>query len=462
MKSTKLKIAGNTLVQLIGKFVTAGITFLITLVIARTYGVVGYGDFTKMTAYASLFYLLVDFGMNAVWLRQTTHNTQHETHNKKNIKNEEQTAKSEIRTENYPFASLFFTRFVWALVLIFIALAILPFLPSDEATQEGFTSAVIIGIIVLLPTILTQGLYSSYNALFQRALRYDRSVLAASVGSVTTLSLVFLLSRMTAPMPLLVTGYTIGGGVMAVAAYFLARRYRDDKSPFELALRRGKSLFIQSLPLGITLVVSLLHFRADIFMLTIYRTTVEVGVYGLASKVFELPLTIPIFFMNSLYPVLLNAKNKKDRSGQTDQESTPAAEKIKKRSLQILLTASILISVAGIVAAPLMTMIKEDFAASILPFRILMVSLPFFFVSALCMWILIAEDRRWTLVRIYTIGMMANIALNLVAIPRFGAAGAAVTTGVSEAIVVVLLLTQLPFARREAREPVSDKGDGEE
>ena len=58
--------------------------------------------------------------------------------------------------------------------------------------------------------------------------------------------------------------------------------------------------------------------------------------------------------------------------------------------------------------------------------------------------------------------MMANIALNLVAIPRFGAAGAAVTTGVSEAIVVVLLLTQLPFARREAREPVSDKGDGEE
>ncbi|HLB60886.1 MAG TPA: hypothetical protein VJL83_04760, partial [Patescibacteria group bacterium] len=64
--SLPLKIAGNTLVQLIGKFVTAGITFLITLVIARTYGVVGYGDFTKMTAYASLFYLLVDFGMNAV------------------------------------------------------------------------------------------------------------------------------------------------------------------------------------------------------------------------------------------------------------------------------------------------------------------------------------------------------------------------------------------------------------
>ena len=78
----KFKIAGNTLVQLVGKLITAGITFLITFIIAREYGAVGYGEFTKIIAFVSLFYLIVDFGLNAVRLKETYDEKETETDKK--------------------------------------------------------------------------------------------------------------------------------------------------------------------------------------------------------------------------------------------------------------------------------------------------------------------------------------------------------------------------------------------
>ena len=60
-----LLVAKNTFYQLVARSATSFIGFLITLIIARHYGVLGYGDFTKITSYVALFYLVIDFGLNA-------------------------------------------------------------------------------------------------------------------------------------------------------------------------------------------------------------------------------------------------------------------------------------------------------------------------------------------------------------------------------------------------------------
>lgn len=409
-------IAGNTIVQLVGKFITAGITFLITLVIAYYYGAFGYGEFTKMMAFVSLFYLIADFGLNAVWLKERGGD------------------------HHMPFAVLLLTRLIWSGALVLVALVVLVFLPFDPVSGDGFNSLVKMGSILLLPTIVTQALFVSYNALFQKALRYDRSVLASGIGSVVTIALVYLASRARLPVSVLVVSYTVGGIVLALAGGILAKRFGDHAHLFTKQVRSGSwRLLTLSLPLGISLVMSLIHFKADIVILTLYRTTIEVGTYGLATKFFEFMLTIPIFYMNAVYPLLLNSKFETRNS------------KLRMHSMYILLGLSLVFMIGGFFLAPYITLIKDEFAESVVSLRLLLISLPLFFISALYMWIVIATGARWVLVWIYGASMIVNIGLNLIFIPRYGAPAAAITTGVSEAVILLLLFINYPAALHVAK-----------
>ena len=395
-----LKIAGNTLIQLVGRLIGAGTTFIITLIVARTYGVTGYGEFTKIVTYVSVFYLIVDFGLNAVWLHVPKSN----------------------------FLPLLITRLLWSFVLVFIALSLLPFLTIRTGTQEGFTPNVIIGIIVLIPTIITQGIFTSCNALFQQALRYDRSVIAASLGSITTLALMYLMSRMSAPIHVLLAGYTIGGVVMVICAGLLGGRYvRASSFRASEFISEGKALMLRSVPLGLTLILSLIQFKADIFLLTLYRTTTDVGVYGLATKFFEFPLAVPIFVMNAVYPLLVQQSAEKSHA------------KLVENLRMWLFISAVCIGLICIIAAPLIVLIDDAFKASVLPFRVLSGLLPIFYLSALYVWVLIARKQQWALVWVYTVGMVLNIGLNMVFIPRFGILAAAIVTGISEVVVLFLL-----------------------
>ena len=64
------KVALNASVQTSSKLITASITFLIALLIGRTLGPAGYGDFTKIAVFAGYFYTLADFGLNAIYIKK--------------------------------------------------------------------------------------------------------------------------------------------------------------------------------------------------------------------------------------------------------------------------------------------------------------------------------------------------------------------------------------------------------
>ena len=405
-------MAFNTLVQFFGKLISSGIGFVITLIIARYFGVEGFGEFTKITAYVALFYLVSDFGLNAVFLK-------------------------EEKKEKLSFINLLSLRIAWSAVLVFFALAILIFLPADLAGGKGYSLISKVGILITLPTVLTYAVSLSFNALFQKNLRYDRSVLAASLGSLTTIFLLYIFVRVKLPLTFSLSSYLLGGMVGITSAYFLAKKYLGKQ--ISLAddfliqnLTSWKTLFKKSLPLGLTLIFNLIYFRFDIFILAFARPNIDVGIYGLAYKFFEFPLAIPTFFMNAIYPVILRSKLNPPAGG--------LKSKITKKATVFLLTSSLAIGAACLILAPLISLVKADFTASILPFRILSLSLPLFFLTSFYMWIYVADGRQNKLLLVYGIGMVFNILLNLIFIPKFGYNGAAVITVISEGLVLFLLL----------------------
>lgn len=403
---SKFKIAANTLVQILGRFITSGVTFLVTILVARQFGVEGYGEFTKIMTYVAYFYLVADFGFNAVVLRKISDQ-------------EEKLGKF--------FTNLLGLRIATAFILIFLALLILNFLPYDSFSNQGFSTLAKLGVIIATLTILTQAIFSTANLLFQRHLRYDFSVLASSFGSGLILVLTLFFVFLRTPLLTIVGSYVAGGVLMATLALYFNRQFLPKIRPsFDFSL--WKQIVWQTLPLGLTLVFNLVYFRLDMMILAFLRPNFEVGIYGLAYKFFEFPLALVTFFMNSSYPIMLRQV----------KEGEEKFKKLIKTLAVILLILSLGMAMAFILFAPALSFIRADFKSSVLALRILALSLPVFFLSALFMWVLITLGKQKLLAIFYGTSMILNLILNLIFIPRYGYLAAAVITGVTELWVLLL------------------------
>jgi O-antigen/teichoic acid export membrane protein len=301
-----------------------------------------------------------------------------------------------------------------------------------ETANAGYTPVVKMGILLLLCTILFQGLITTANGLFQKMLRYELSTIAVVVGGIGSLIVVGLLSMQSTPSLLLFSSLPliIGSALAAITSSVLIAKAR-----IKIALVNNSSayssFFFAALPLGLTLIFNVIYFHIDSIILTISRPTAEVGVYGLAYKVFELILVLPTFFMNALYPSLVSSVEQIEKKGF-------------HQFMQLVKKASMLLSVLSVVAivitwvgSPVLALIKPDFIDSILGLRILSIGLPFFFLSSLAMWVLIALGKQWKLVTIYGIGMIINMLLNILLVPRIGYTAAAWITVATEFLVLV-------------------------
>ena len=142
------KVIYNTGAQIFGKAITAATTLLITVLIGRALGEAGYGDFTKIFVFVGYFYTLGDFGINTIYIKLA------------NEKNNLVLLRSLIGLR------LFGTVFL-ALTAILVSFLI----PYNPETGIGFSPVVKFGIILASLTIVTQGLFTTTNAFFQRILR---------------------------------------------------------------------------------------------------------------------------------------------------------------------------------------------------------------------------------------------------------------------------------------------------
>jgi O-antigen/teichoic acid export membrane protein len=102
--------------------------------------------------------------------------------------------------------------------------------------------------------------------------------------------------------------------------------------------------------------------------------------------------------------------------------------------------------------APLIAIVKKDFIPSIFIFRILLLSLPVFFLTNILQWILIAKNKKVYLLKIYLIAALLNVLLNLFFIPKYSYIAAAIITGISEGLILILLFIKfLSLKSQETR-----------
>jgi len=401
------KVFYNAASQIVGKFVTASVTLVVTLLISKSLGPSGYGEFTKIFVFVAYFYTLSDFGLNSIFVKITG-------------------AKNQINN----LRALVGLRLMISLVLVSVAVSLGFLLPYDSESTIGFSPIVKTGIAIASLTIITQSLFTTANAFFQKNLRYDLSTIAAAAGSSAIFITAAVASKFYSSITPFVFAYVIGGLVYSFVAFLIIyqRVHKIIFPKFQVAT--FKSLSKPAWPVGLALIFNLIYFRIDVFILANFRSTQEVGYYGLAYQFFEATLAIPIFFVNAIYPVLLQIYKK-------------SQENFQKKLLVWLVVLgliSIIVMILLFIVSYLIPIVDQRFAQSQIALKILAVGIPFFFISALLWHLLIIYEKQKYLSYIYGFGALFNLALNLIFIPSFGYLAAAVITVVSEALILLLLV----------------------
>ncbi len=409
------KVFINTGAQIAGKAITASSTLLLTVIVGKSLGPAGFGDFTKIFTFVGYFYIFSDFGLNAAYIKL-----------------------SQREENNSLINALFGLRLSLALSLAALAIGLGLLLPHNSAAGTGFSPLVKIGIAIASITIITQATLTSINAYFQKNLRYDLSALAAVLGTLAATTTTVLIYFYSPALNMYVSSYVFGGLVVVFFAWYFARRYLKAKIWPMFSLASAKMLIGYSWPVGVALIFNLIYFRMDILILSYTRPPAEVGIYGLAYQFFEASLAVPIFFANSLFPVLtgLYVSDKKEYSHQA------------KKWGFLLFGISILATLGLTAASFIIPIFFEKFQGSQTALIILALGMPFFFITALLWHIAIVTGRQKLLIPTYFIGGVANISLNLIFIPKYGYLAAAASTVVCEALITALLAIALKYRRK--------------
>ncbi len=396
-------IAKNTLYQLVTRIFSSSTTFLITVLIAAHFDVGGFGEITKIVAFVGLFYLLIDFGFNAIFLQKE-------------------------QKDSMAFTSLLSLRLLVAFIVFCLVNVLAFFLPYNSLSGLGFSDTAKFGIFIFSFSYFSQALQLSAAALFQKRLQYSRLLLATGIGSLISLLLVVFFASQASSVSLIVLSLVCGN--MATGIFSLL--FSGSFASLSFSTKGLRQLFVESAPIGLMLFFNLIYFRIDIFLLSLLKSSYDVGIYGFSYRFFDFLIALPLFLSNALYPSLLLQEKNRRRS----------IDSIRKYLVISVLFSFLLVFVFWFLS-PLISFVKPSFIEAVVPFRILLISLPAFFVTNILQWTLIAKKQQQFLFLVYLVAAVVNIVFNILLIPGGSYRASAVITGISEVFILIALLVRL-------------------
>lgn len=301
----------------------------------------------------------------------------------------------------------------------------------------------------LAPTLLLTSVYTMLQELswcFAACLVGLRRVVErVAVGLVGPLLLVLLVPavlRAGGGLHAVLAGYVAAHAVGLAIAFAVVRRRAG---PLPLAWRPAEAAEVlrASLPLFALGLLGLAHFKADSLLLGLLRSYEAVAEYEIPYKVFEVSRMLIRPFSIVFFPVLAGLAAR----GGWDEFASSGRRLLGGVGALGLVAAGAVF----VVAEPLLALLfGPGYAASAPVLRVLFLSAPALFVVHLGSFVAAALHRERTLATATALCLLANAGLNLVAIPRWGALGAAWITFATESGLALWTLV-LVFAAVRAR-----------
>ncbi|KKS11294.1 MAG: Heteropolysaccharide repeat unit export protein [Candidatus Daviesbacteria bacterium GW2011_GWB1_41_5] len=393
------KISEQTLWQILGRVVSTVVSIVTLGFITRSLGVSNTGVYTLALAYLAFFNLLADLGINA---------------------------------HIVPFLLLPKSSLEWRKFLglrIFLSILLLAFSVILILFWPGLDPLFKVVVLAGNGLIMTYAIHLTTVAFFQSRLRYDLSALTLISSSLFTLMIIYLVLELNLGVLGVMFAQLSGSVVMASLALILVGRFIKLSPIFNFSYMAG--IFKNSWPLALTMIVNMVYFRLDAFILKFYKSFAEVGVYNVAYQIFQAALFIPGYIMNSAYPLLISDFNENKNKFLANL----------KKSMFIMTGLSFVSTTFAYLLAPFIISVitgNHNFTGSVSALRILSLSFPAFFLTSILMWVQIIFKKYKTLLLIYLLGFSVNALANFIFIPRYSYLAASWITVMSEYLILVV------------------------
>jgi O-antigen/teichoic acid export membrane protein len=237
-------------------------------------------------------------------------------------------------------------------------------------------------------------------------------------------------------------GVSIVTNLFTLAVIFFLVRRMLFKPHWAFDRKLARWMFFESYPLMLNNLLANLFFKIDVFLLLPLTNATTLGYYNAAYKFVNALNFIPSKFTLAIFPML----------SRLSTGSTDAMRRALIVSTKLLIWIALPITVTTVfIAQPLILLFAgvAYLPDSAIALQWLIWFLPFSFINSVVHYVLIALNEQRFLTRAFIIGLVFNVAANLLVIPPLTYRGAALVTVLSE----LALLAPFYYALRKHMAP---------
>lgn len=385
---------------LVSQIIASVCAFIWTILMARYLGVNHYGIFGFATSFTAILAIIVDLGIN--------------THVVRHVATDYDSAPKYLGNA-LPLKSIF------SILAMILTLIILIIMKADELTTT----------VTLLFTI--EMIIKSYVNLLNGSFQAFEEGKYQGIGNTIlhVILLIFILITIFTDFGLIgiSVSYILANAITLLYAYYSFKKHIT-KPKFELDLEFCKQITVLSIPFAVIGLLYTIYYSIDIVMLTNMVGSYASGIYNATYKLISVLTLFYSVYTAVIFPVMSRLFNNDESLLLISLE----------KSIKYLMLIIIPIAVATVLySADIVHLIyghEYDAASSVLTILIWTVCL--LFVSGACNSLLNASHKEVAVTKIYAVAAVFNIVLNFFLIPKFSYNGAAMTTVLSDVLIVII------------------------
>ncbi len=401
----------NSIWLLLARLITQGALVLSTVLIARTLGVIAFGQYAFVAALVVLGNVVTTFGTDTLLIREV--------------------ARGRQASADLVGAALWLQLALSASWLMLVLIA--------AQTLSGQSDDVLLALKIYSLSLLPLAFFAVYTAVLRAHERMDLYLLLSTSIAVTQLAGVWWVLQAHRSLLALVM---MLDGVQLLAAIFagvLSQRYLP-AFHFRWMIERRQLARVVHLawPFALLGALAVIYQRLGVLMLSTRGTAAEAGWYAAASRLIEPVKLLHFAVLGALLPALAHLS-----APATDPRQVQLAARVFQRSWLFLLSISALVALLVMVfAEPLVIwLFGAAYAPSVALARILAVSLVPYTISAAWSVRLVALGRERHVMWALAMSLAVAFILNIELIPVEGSSGAALAAVISESVFAAALLT---------------------
>ena len=393
------KIASNTLYQAGGRVIGTALAFFMIYLLSRYLGPGGYGEFITILAIVQFVGIIADLGLHLATLQDIA---------------KENADKSKI-------IGLSFTlRCVINIIIFLILIAIVPFLPYSSAIKWGIIIMNFGNLFVALNQILT--------TTFQENLKTFRVALSEIIGRAVNLLAIVAVIHFNGGIVWM--SFTVALGFLTNVFFTWTFGLKYIRLRFRVDWQYWKDLAKRTWPVSLSIIFTLIYFKTDTIILSLFQPKEEVGIYGIPYRILETLATFPPMFVMLIMPFLTRAYESKDHK---------KFNSITQSTFDVLAALAIPLSFgAYVLGTPIVRLVAGDKYDRAIPIlAILMAATGMIFLSSTFMHLAFIIGKQRAMLKYYIFTALFALSTYLIFIPMYSIWAAAIFTLIAESMVFI-------------------------